>query len=254
MARLRAWRRQEDAWLTQADGILYAARGHETLLARAGYAKPAQWLPSGCLPPDGPPPNSAAVDYDVGYVGSLAPENGVEGLLEALARRPSARLLMVGGGRPDYLQHLKDAAARLGLDGRVEWAGAVDFKAVRGMMRRCRVGVAPISRRQGPEKRQFASPLKLIEWMAAGVPVVAAAVPSVCQFAENGRNCLLVEPESAEGLIMAIGRVLEAPELALALAQGGLAAAAAASWPHRARRMVEFIEKSCSAPVQEKAG
>jgi glycosyltransferase involved in cell wall biosynthesis len=240
MLRLRFWRGQEDGWLGGADGILYAARGHELLLRRAGYAKPAAWLPSGCLAPEGEAPERAGRDYDVGYVGSLAPENGLELLLEALGRLPQARLLLVGGGRTEYFRELRALSVRLGVDGRVEFAGPVAFKQVRALMRRCRVGVVPISRRQGPEKRQFASPLKLIEWMGAVVPVVASAVPSVRQFAEDGRNALVVEPESAAALAGAVKRILEDEALAAALARAGLEDAERTAWPSRARRIVEF--------------
>lgn len=240
--RLAAWRRQEDAWLPQADGILYAARGHETLLRRAAFAGPSRWLPSGCLPPDdAPPPDPAQADFDMGYVGSLAPENGLEGLLRALALLPGARLLMVGGGKEAYVEQLRALAAQLGLAERIEFAGPVNFHEVRALMRRCRVGVAPITPRQGPEKRQFASPLKLIEWMGAGVPVVATAVPSVSQFAQDGRNCLVIPPEDPMVLAAAVRRLVIDPELAGSLAREGLAAAAAAAWPNRARRIAEFI-------------
>lgn len=252
--RLREWRRQEDAWLGLADGILYAARGHETLLAHAGYDGPAGWLPSGCLAPAGAPAGTA-VDYELGYVGALAPENGLEGLLEALARMPGARLLLIGGGRPAYVKGLQELAGRVGVAGRVEFSGAVDFCQVRPLLRRCRVGLVPLSRRQGPEKRQFASPLKLVEWMAAGVPVAATAVPSVCQFAVHERNCLLVAPEAPAALAAAAAQLLADPALATTLAQAGLADAARVAWPARARQIAGFIQalpggKQRSAPAR----
>lgn len=244
VAQLRAWRRQEDAWLRRADGVLYAARGHEPLLRRAGCTAPALWLPSGCLTP-GPAPagdEAPGPEFEIGYAGTLAAENGLEGLLEALKELPHARLLLVGGGSDTYLQTLRGHAFRHGVMGRITFQGAVGFHEVRAQMRRCQIGVVPISRRQGPEKRQFASPLKLIEWMAAGVPVVATAVPSVAQFAHDGCDCLLAEPGSPAALAGALGRLLLEPELAAELAAAGRATAANAAWPQRARRIAEFIE------------
>jgi len=246
VARLREWRRREDAWLALADGILYAASGHKLLLEQAQYAGPAEWIPSGCLPPELAPVGKAAdapQEYDVGFVGSLAPENGLECLLEALGAMDRVNALVVGGGPKPYVEALKRRAGQLGLDARVTFAGALAFGAVRAQMRRCRVGVAPISHRRGPEKRQFASPLKLIEWMAAGAAVVATAVPSVFQQAVDGRNALLVPPESPGALAGAIGRLLRDEALRTRLAQGGLASAGQAAYPNRAQIVAGFIER-----------
>lgn len=241
--RLRELRRCEDRWLALADGILYAAKGHERLLSKIRYRGPARWLPSGCLPPVEAPPENAEIIYDLGYVGSLAPENGLECLLEAAARLEGGRLLLVGGGGGAYVARLKRRVEELGLAGRVEFLGPVDFKDVRGQMRRCRVGLAPISDREGPEKRQYASPLKLIEWMAAGVPVIASAVPSVRQFAVDEQNVLLVLPHNPGALAGAVRRALATPALRARLINNGLKTARQATFQNRARLIADFIQK-----------
>jgi glycosyltransferase involved in cell wall biosynthesis len=249
VARLRQWRRAESEGLRAADGVLYAARAHEPMLARLGWTGPMRWLPSGAPPPADAPAEEAAEregtaqEFDVGYAGSLAPENGLETLLDAFARLDGEpRLLLLGGGTKDYVEGLRRRADGLGIAPRVEFGGRVEFHAVRGWMRRCRVGVVPISARCGCEKRQFASPLKLAEWLAAGVPVVAAAVPSVAQHVTDGCQARLVPPDRPEALATALADLLADPALRLALARAGLAHATAHSHAARAEKVAGFVD------------
>lgn len=244
LERLRVWRHHEEQSLRLADGILYAALDHRLLLERAAYAGRTAWLPSGCLPPDAAPAQETAASYELGYVGSLTPENGLECLLEGLARLESGRVLLVGHGRPAYLEFLQRRVRELDLTNRVDFAGAVEFKDVRSMMRRCRIGLVPISGREGPEKRQYASPLKLIEWMAAGVPVIATSVPSVRQFAVHGKEAWLIPPQSPQALAEAIAELQVHAYLRKSLIAGGRLAAQQAAYPQRAARIVKFIESA----------
>jgi glycosyltransferase involved in cell wall biosynthesis len=239
VAQLRRWHQRELGVLNQLDGVLYAALDHQRLLSAAGYAKSSAWLPSGCLPPD-PHPATPACEFDFGYVGTLAPENGIESLLLALRALPSARLMILGAGERDYQTSLERQAQSLGLAQRVTWLKPVPPGMVRDHMRRCRVGLVPLSRRAGPEKRQFASPLKLIEWLAAGVPVVAGAVPSVTGRVADQREVLLVPPDDADALCAAMQRLLHDAPLRQRLVAAGLQLATASTFASRARRITDF--------------
>ncbi len=253
-AQLAELRGKEDAWIHCADGVLYAAHAHRRLLRRHKFEGPTEWLPSGCAPVTDDSGNAGASDdgpvasparetkYDIGYVGSVSPENGIETLIEAVAGLNGMTLRIVGPAGARYEKKLRTLAENLGLGERVQFAGSVAHREVRAAMRKCRVGVVPISAHCGPEKRQFASPLKLIEWMAAGVPVIASAVPSVCQHATDGVNALLFEPDRPEALGAALEVSLGDADLRARLAAGGLSLAREASFSHRARRIIRFVE------------
>lgn len=238
---LRKLKQEEAEGYRAADGVLYAARAHESLLRRAAFRGPQCWIPSGAEPPD-PGVQPREREFDLGYVGSLAPENGVELLLEAMVRMPSARLLVLGSGRPKYVKRLKARARSLEIEARVEFAGTVPPAAVRGWMRRCRVGVVPVSARRGPEKRQYASPLKLIEWMAAGVPVLASCVPSIRQHHEAGEPMELFEPDDAVSLALSAEALLGDGGRLSRMAELGIEAAHRRSFEARARLVSDFAE------------
>ncbi|MFH0794196.1 MAG: glycosyltransferase family 4 protein [bacterium] len=246
---LRRLVESERRWFNAADGVLYAASGHKPLLRRMGFQKPAAHFPSGCLTPD-ESPGDKAPDFDLGYVGSLAPENGLRTLFEALARLKDVSLIVVGDGSASYRASLETLIKRLEIQDRVHWVGRVPFCETRGFMQRCRVGVVPISARCGPEKRQWSSPLKLAEWMAAGVPVVASSVPSIRTQVEDRRNALLFKPDDAASLAETLRHLLGDPGLGASLAKKGLEQARQLSYPNRARLLTDFCERR----LGEKAG
>lgn len=235
---LRELRRKELARLPYADAILYAARGHERFLREAKFNGPALMFPSACLSPADSAP-TAAPEFDFGYSGGITPDNGVELAIEALARLGSGRLLLLGPGSTIYIDRLRRRVAELNLADRVYFAGSVKPAEVRERLRRCRVGLVPISRRRGREKRQFASPLKLIEWLAAGVPAIASNVPSVSGLIRD--EAIIVPADDAAALATAMERLINDEPLRRRLANSGLARAQTLTFPNRAERIVAMV-------------
>lgn len=141
-------------------------------------------------------------DFTVGFVGTLKPWHGLPDLTEAFARfhqrQPDSRLLIVGDG-PEY-GRLETSIARKGLQGAVLFTGSVSHEAVPGLLASMDVAVAPY-----PELEQhYFSPLKLFEYMASGLPVVATRSGQVADIIQHGENGLLVEPGDAAALADAL--------------------------------------------------
>lgn len=67
------------------------------------------------------------------FLSRLDAKKNLEGLLDALAllkaEMPRLRLVVAGGGTPDYVNTLKARAQSLGVDGLVDWAGHVEGEA-----------------------------------------------------------------------------------------------------------------------------
>jgi glycosyltransferase involved in cell wall biosynthesis len=158
-------------------------------------------FPPATRPTDSCPSHSLTV----GFVGTLKPWHGVPILLDAFdrlhARRPGARLLIVGDG-PERESIVGDLAAR-GLTGKVRLTGAVPPDAVPGFLASMDVAVAPYP----PRENFYFSPLKVVEAMAAGRPVVASAIGQITALIDDGVNGLLVPPGDPAALADALERL-----------------------------------------------
>ncbi len=139
--------------------------------------------------------------FTVGFVGTLKPWHGLSTLVEAFVRLhrscPEARLLVVGEG-PERSTMLA-ALASHGLLDAVHFTGAVPHETVPGYLAAMDVAAAPY-----PELDDcYFSPLKLFEYMAAGVPVVASRIGQIPEVIDDGVNGLLCPPGDAAALAAA---------------------------------------------------
>jgi glycosyltransferase involved in cell wall biosynthesis len=156
--------------------------------------------------------------FTVGFVGTLKPWHGVETLVEAVAllRRdlPEARLLLVGDG--PRREHLEDLAADRGVP--LVTTGAVAPAEVPRHLLAMDVACAPYP---AGDQAAYFSPLKVLEYLAAGVPVVASDTGQVPQLLDRGRCGVLVEPGEAAALADALLTLGSDPERRRRLAAAG---------------------------------
>jgi len=146
----------------------------------------------------------------VGYLGRLAPEKGLEPLVEAFAavapEFPATRLLIGGPGDAAPLLAL---AQRLGVGPRVRCVGLVDD--VDAFLDALDLLVLP-SRTEG-------SPNVLLEAFAHAVPVLATAVGGTVELVEDGVDGWLVAPDDTRALALGLKRALSSPERGAAMAR-----------------------------------
>jgi glycosyltransferase involved in cell wall biosynthesis len=155
----------------QADAVVAISPAVRAELKEAGY-DPARIhdLPNGVPVPEVPwNPPGGPKSLRVAFVGRLAPEKGLDALVDAwpivLDRWPGARLTLIGEG-PERAS-LEARIARLGLGGSVELPG-VSAEPSR-VLRDCDLFVLP-SREEGMS-------IALLEAMALGIPAVSSAIP-----------------------------------------------------------------------------
>jgi glycosyltransferase involved in cell wall biosynthesis len=179
----------------------------EHLARRIGHAAQYRTVPSGVPTAElraqapgraaaraalGVPPEA----FVIGGLGRLVPVKGFDVLVRALpsvvAAVPSARVLLVGDG-PDRAA-LEAQAAALHVGDRVRITGAT--RDVTRWLAACDVLAAP-SRNEGMGR-------SLVEAMALGVPVVAAAVGGIPAVVADGESGRLVASEDAGALAAAL--------------------------------------------------
>jgi glycosyltransferase involved in cell wall biosynthesis len=207
----------------------------DDLSARFGPRPHLTVVPDGMrLPATAPSP--LPDDRVVGYAGHLYAWKGVDVLLQALARVPDARGLIVGGHEkePD-LERVKTLAEGLGIADRVTFTGLVEPSKVAEQLARATILVLPNP--ASAISTRFTSPLKLFEYMAAGRAIVASDLPSIREVVRDNEQALLVEPGNAEAVASAIRRLLADRDLAARLARAAFAEAPKYTWARRAEKI-----------------
>ncbi len=158
------------------------------------------------------------------YVGSLDLANHpIDLLLDAfgVVHRdvPGATLLVVGGGSDiDYLQA---CVREQGLAQVVRFAGRVPASSIPSYLRAAHVSVDPVHDDAVARAR---SPLKVVESLAAGVPVVTGDVGDRRWVLQDGLAGCIVKPGDATALAEGIARVLNDEALRTSLAQHAMQA------------------------------
>jgi glycosyltransferase involved in cell wall biosynthesis len=156
---------------------------------------------------------AAAIDLPVKYklitVCRLTGWKGVDGLIQALPALPDVGLVIVGDG--PLSAELHALALKLGVDGRVLFAGTVPKKDVSAYLRACDLFVL--------NSTYEGMPHVILEAMAAGRPVVATAVGGSGEIIEDGVNGLLVPPGEPLALQQALLRMLNNPTERLNMVQ-----------------------------------
>lgn len=137
-------------------------------------------------------------DPVVTFVGTLKPWHGVADLLAAAALAKRSWKLRIIGDGPERAA-LEEQAAGLGIE--VDFRGAVAPADMPGQLAGSAIGVAPYPD-LGGEQQQYFSPLKVYEYLAAGLPVVASAVGQLPQIL--GELGTLVPPSDPAALAAAI--------------------------------------------------
>lgn len=146
----------------------------------------------------------------IGIVATLRSWKGHTYLLDAFTALgdPTAHLLIVGDGpQRDALQK---KVAELGLQERVIMPG--NQRDVLPWLQAMDIFVLPSYANEGV-------PQALLQAMLCALPIITTPVGSILDALQNGKNGLIVEPKNAAPLQQALKRLLQEPELRLALGE-----------------------------------
>jgi glycosyltransferase involved in cell wall biosynthesis len=213
-----------------ADRLIAVSREDRRRMIEVERIDPARTL----FIPNGLPARLASSDRDVraelglergvpviGAVGVLRPEKAYQVLLRAVSLLPdetrSVRVLIVGDGPERAV--LERLAGELRVQDRVRFLGSrTDVPNILGVLD---IAVC-CSDFEG-------SPLSVLEYMDAGLPVVASAVGGLPDLIDSGVHGLLVPPRDPAALAEALDELLRAPGRAREMGARG-----------RERRRAEF--------------
>jgi len=166
------------------------------------------------------------------YVGTVAPGRGIETILELAKRHPNVDFLVVGPGR----------APENSVPENVSLRSTIPHSEVPELLSQSDILLMPYTRgAMLPDgfvgTAEYCSPLKMVEYMAAGRSIISSNLPSIAEVLVDESNCLLVDPESVEEWSAAMERLEQDPELRASLARGAAETAEEHTNIGRAHRM-----------------
>lgn len=183
----------------------------------------------------------------IGFIGSFKKWHGPELLRDMVLRvgetRPETRFIMVGDGpgRGEVEQALRPLASRVVFTGRVPHARIPGVTAL--------LDIAVM-----PESNFYGSPLKVIEWMAAGRAIVAPDYGPLCEIIESGREGMLFGRGNLDELVDAVVQLVDNPSLRKRLGNAAhQRAVRSLSWRHNAEKVIGACQRAIEANSRDQS-
>lgn len=176
----------------------------------------------------------------LGFIGFVRRWHGLEDVIEAMSTSP-LRLDLVIAGEGPAREELEQLAAARGCTDRVRFTGLASRDAVPALLAGFDIALQPRS-------VDYASPLKLFEYMAAGCAIIAPDQPNIREILVHEQTALLFDPDLPGALWQAIARLAADPELRARLGRAARAEIDARdlTWEGNARRVAEWAATDVS--------
>ncbi len=160
-------------------------------------------------------------DRVIGFVGNLAPWQGIDILIESalrlLIRMERLKFLIVGDGvmKPRLLTRVTEQ----GFGQAFIFTGMMSYETVPLLINVADICVAPFIAQRN--KETGVSPLKVFEYLACGKPVIASRIEGLEVIERTGVG-ILVEPQDSADLESALVKLLNDPQLCEEMGRRGL--------------------------------
>lgn len=181
----------------------------------------------------------------VAYVGSITEARGLIEMVDAVNLLPEelgVRLLLAGTFGPPAL---RDEVARRDRHARVSVLGQLSRPEVQALLGSVRLGLVVLH----PAPHFIdAQPVKLFEYMTAGIPFVSSDFPVWRELGGDGAG-LYVDPLNPSAIAGAIEWLIRNPEEAAAMGRRGrVRAEARFSWEAEGRRLLRIYDEVLATP------
>lgn len=191
------------------------------------------------------PPPWRSRRQSAAYIGTITPQRGIAEMIQAIGLLPESlapKLEIAGDTMPPEVTALAGWP-------RVEFHGILTQSAAYELLRQVRVGV--VCEHPIPTFVE-AIPVKLFEYMGAGLPVIASNFPLWRKMLERVDCALFVDPMNPAEIATAMEYLLTHPEEAEAMGRRGQAAVASQfNWNREAQKLVnlylDLVPQPCVA-------
>ncbi len=176
----------------------------------------------------------------IGFTGILRPWHGLELLLQAFqhvaAEHADLHLLIVGDG--PIRQELEEQVESQGLTGRVTITGRQPHDRVRSFVAAMDIAVSP-------RATFYASPMKILEYMAMGKAILAPDMENIRDILQHRRQGFLFPPEDPAALAQGLQALIDNPDLRVQLGrEARQKIERERTWMHNAKDVIRLVDES----------
>jgi glycosyltransferase involved in cell wall biosynthesis len=182
------------------------------------------------------PINKNKPDIVIGFTGFIHPWHGLDKAIHAIAEHKELPLKLVCVGDGDILPELKALAKELDIADKIEFAGLVTRDKVLDYVEQFDIALQP-------DVTDYASPLKMFEYMAVGSVIIAPDTPNIREILTDETAHLFVKGSQEsfiEQLNKAIENINELDESRINVKRSVISKRFV--WQENAKRVVELIK------------
>lgn len=241
---------QEIATLHLSDAIICPSNVTRDYIASLGLPlKLITVIPNGVSPSDfsaSPLPSRENRIPTLLYIGTLADWQGLDVMIKALPKileKHEARLRIVGRGRSRQRKILSKQIRKTGVEGSVIVQPAVPHHEIPALIAEADICAAPLGFNDR-NVTQGACPIKVLEYMAGGRPLIASNLPIVRELAREDVDALLFSPNDSDDFAKQALTLLDDVELSKRLADSASERALTKfTWHESQKRLVKVYQK-----------
>ncbi|RIK29927.1 MAG: hypothetical protein DCC56_11155 [Anaerolineae bacterium] len=247
---------QEIATLHLSDAIVCPSNVTRDYIASLGLPlRLIHVIPNGVSPSDfsaSPLPSRENRTPTLLYIGTLADWQGLEVVVKALPKileQKQVRLRIVGRGRSRQRKFLAKQIRKLGVEESVIVQSAVPHHEIPALIAEADICVAPLGFNDR-NVTQGACPIKVLEYMAGGRPLLASNLPIVRELAREDVDALLFSPNDPDDFAKQALLLLDDFELSKRLADSASERALTKfTWHESQKKLLKVYQKLLTPSV-----
>ncbi len=241
---------QEIATLHLSDAIICPSNVTRDYIASLGLPlRLVTVIPNGVSPSDfsaSPLPSRERRIPTLLYIGTLADWQGLDVMIKALPKileKHDVRLRIVGRGRSRQRKVLSKQIRKTGVEGSVIVQPAVPHHEIPALIAEADICVAPLGFNDR-NVTQGACPIKVLEYMAGGRPLLASNLPIVRELAREDMDALLFSPNDPDDFAKQALTLLDDFELSKRLADSASERALTKfTWHESQKKLLKVYQK-----------
>ena len=171
------------------------------------------------------------------YIGLISPERGIVELIQA-TEKLDVKLIMAGSFNNEQTEHLVRSLPGWS---KVDYRGTLARDGVAQVCAESTIGICTLYSNLSHDE---SLPIKLFEYMSAGLPVLASNIPLWVDIIEKSHCGLCVDPKNVEQIQLALQWMLDHPSEIQQMGQNGKRAAEEHyNWNTESRSLLNFYRE-----------